>query len=392
MTEEGAQRRLAAILVADVEGYSRLMGKDEEGTLAALTRHRTELIEPCVAEHRGRVVKTTGDGLLAEFSSVVEGVRCAIAIQEGMQERNREITEEYRIEFRIGVNLGDVIVQDDDVFGDGVNVAARLEGLAKPGHICISGNVHEQVVNRLEVGFADLGPQRVKNIKTPVHVYQLLLDPSAAGRTISTPHSSLDLDRPVICFVDDDPMEVGVFQRVFGDQYQVFASTSISEVEKQVKAASVSPNLIVLDLYFPSGRESTESERIEMIRLKQNVDDAQQALTTYLSTIGQGRDGGLQLLVAAQQKFPGSPITFFTRKGTIDDVVACLDAGALHVLKKPQPTSVDTDGDITEQMEAAARDSKQYLSVQFDRLMSSKGLFKKLKEAIGFVKRNWARF
>ncbi len=135
MAEERVQRRLAAILVADVVGYSRLMDADEEGTLAALTAHRTELIQPCVAEHRGRVVKTMGDGLLVEFASVVDAVRCAVAFQQGMQERNTDTLEDHRIEFRIGVNLGDVIVQDDDVYGDGVNVAARLEGLAEPSGI-----------------------------------------------------------------------------------------------------------------------------------------------------------------------------------------------------------------------------------------------------------------
>jgi adenylate cyclase len=138
-------RRLAAILAADVVGYSRLMGADEEGTLAELTAHLAELIEPCIAEHRGRVVKTTGDGLLAEFASVVDAVRCAVAFQEGMAERNSGTPEDRRLDFRIGVNLGDVIIQDGDIFGDGVNVAARLEGLAEPGGIVVSGTVHEHV-------------------------------------------------------------------------------------------------------------------------------------------------------------------------------------------------------------------------------------------------------
>ncbi len=146
-----------AILAADVVGYSRLMGDDEEGTLAALTAHLTELIEPCIAEHRGRVVKTTGDGLLAEFASVVDAVRCAVVFQEGMAERNADTPDDRRFEFRIGINLGDVIVQDDDVFGDGVNVAARLEGLAEPGGITVSGTVHEHVSNKLDMPFDDLG-------------------------------------------------------------------------------------------------------------------------------------------------------------------------------------------------------------------------------------------
>ena len=139
MTQERVQRRLAAILAADVVGYSRLMGEDEEGTLAALTAHLTDSIEPCIAEHRGRVVKTTGDGLLAEFASVVDAVRCAVTFQDGMRERNADTPEARRIVFRIGINLGDVIVQNDDVYGDGVNVAARLEGLAPPGGVVVSG-------------------------------------------------------------------------------------------------------------------------------------------------------------------------------------------------------------------------------------------------------------
>ncbi len=135
------------------------MGADEEGTLADLTAHLKELIEPCISEHRGRVVKTMGDGLLAEFASVVDAVRCSVAFQEGMAERNADTPEEQRIEFRIGVNLGDVIVQDGDVFGDGVNVAARLEGLAEPGGVVVSGMVHESVRAKVDFGFDDLGPQ-----------------------------------------------------------------------------------------------------------------------------------------------------------------------------------------------------------------------------------------
>ena len=173
MAEERVERRLAAILVADVAGYSRLMGGDEEGTLAALTAHRTELIEPCIAEHRGRVVKTTGDGLLAEFASVVDAVRCAVAFQKGMGDRNADTSEDRRIEFRIGINLGDVIVQDDDIYGDGVNVAARLESLAEPGGICISGMVYDHVAGKIEAGFDDLGPQTVKNIARPIRVLRV---------------------------------------------------------------------------------------------------------------------------------------------------------------------------------------------------------------------------
>ena len=159
-----AARRLAAILAADVAGYSRLMGQDEEGTLAALKAIRRELGDPKVKEHRGRIVKTTGDGLLIEFASVVDAVRCAVEVQEEMAARNAEVPEARRIEFRIGINLGDIIRDGRDIFGEGVNIAARLEGLAEPGGICISGTVHNQVRDRLTVAFEDIGEQQVKNI------------------------------------------------------------------------------------------------------------------------------------------------------------------------------------------------------------------------------------
>ena len=149
-------RRLAAILAADVAGYSRLMGADEEGTLAALKAIRRELSDPKVKEHRGRIVKTTGDGLLIEFASVVDAVRCAVQVQEAMTERNTGVPEDKRIEFRIGINLGDIIL-DDDIYGDGVNMAARLEALAEPGGICVSRVVHDQVRDKLDLASEDMG-------------------------------------------------------------------------------------------------------------------------------------------------------------------------------------------------------------------------------------------
>jgi len=173
-------RRLAAILAADVAGYSRLMGADEEGTLAALKAIRRELGDPKVKEHRGRIVKTTGDGLLIEFASVVDAVRCAVEVQQGMTERNTEVPEEKRIEFRIGINLGDIIRDGRDIFGDGVNVAARLEALAEPGGICVSRVVYDQVRDKLDVAFEDLGEQQVKNIARPVHVWRVRLGTKSA--------------------------------------------------------------------------------------------------------------------------------------------------------------------------------------------------------------------
>jgi class 3 adenylate cyclase len=166
-------RRLAAILAADVAGYSRLMGEDEEGTLERLKAHRRQLIDPKIAEHRGRIVKTTGDGLLVEFASVVDAARCAAEVQRGMLDREPEVPDEQRIKLRIGINLGDVIAEGDDIFGDGVNVAARLEALAESGGICVSGVVRDQIRGKLPYPLEDRGEQNVKNIEQPVRVFAL---------------------------------------------------------------------------------------------------------------------------------------------------------------------------------------------------------------------------
>src|SRR5215469_16067712 len=157
------ERRLAAILAADVAGYSRLIGADEEGTLSRLRAIRTEVIDPAIAAHRGRLVKTTGDGFLVEFASVVDALRCAVEAQQAMAGRNAGIAEAERIELRIGVHQGDIVVEDGDIFGDGVNVAARIEGLAEPGGICVSARVQEDAAGRLDLTLADMGEQCLKN-------------------------------------------------------------------------------------------------------------------------------------------------------------------------------------------------------------------------------------
>jgi TolB-like protein/class 3 adenylate cyclase/Flp pilus assembly protein TadD len=180
-------RRLAAILAADVVGYSRLMGADEEGTHERLKAHFRDLVEPKIEEDRGRIVKNTGDGFLAEFSSVVDAVRCAVEVQRGMINREPDVPEERRIRFRIGVNLGDVIAEEHDIFGDGVNVAARLEALAEPGGICISGTVRDHIGDRLPYAFADMGEQSVKNIARPVRVYAWCPEGVAGPPTTSVP-------------------------------------------------------------------------------------------------------------------------------------------------------------------------------------------------------------
>src|SRR6201746_1923090 len=176
-------RRLAAIVAAEISVYSRLMEIDEEATLGRVKRIERDLIEPSIAEHHGRLVKTTGDGFIAIFDSPVEAVRCSIVIQQNLVGRNASLPKHYWIEYRIGVNLGDVIIETDDVYGDGVNVAARLEGIADPGQVYISGGIYEQIKHKLVCGYESLGDRKVKNITDPVRVYRVLPDPSAFNKT-----------------------------------------------------------------------------------------------------------------------------------------------------------------------------------------------------------------
>ena len=181
------ERRLSAILAADVVGYSKLMGADEDGTLRALNGHRRELIDPVIASHRGRIVKTTGDGMLVEFASAVDAVRCAVDVQRGMVERNEAVPPEQRIEFRIGVNVGDIIGVGDDIYGDGVNIAARLEAVAEPGGICVSRAVRDPVRDKLAFSFDDLGEVAAKNIARPIHVFRVRHDTEATRPRQASP-------------------------------------------------------------------------------------------------------------------------------------------------------------------------------------------------------------
>jgi class 3 adenylate cyclase len=219
-------RRLAAILATDVAGYSRLMGADEEGTLERLKALRRELLDPKITEHHGRIVKTTGDGLLVEFASVVDAVRCAVAVQQAMPERNAGVAADSHIELRIGINLGDVIVEDGDLYGDGVNIAARIEALAEPGGVFVSNTVHDHVRDRLPFVFEDLGEQQVKNIARPVRVYAF------------RPNAVADL--PVLSVLPIPPISEAAatprlslvvlpFANLSGDQEQQYFADAITE-------------------------------------------------------------------------------------------------------------------------------------------------------------------
>jgi adenylate cyclase len=217
-------RRLAAILAADVAGYSRLIGEDEEGTLNRLRAIRADVLDPTINENRGRIVKTTGDGLLVEFTSVVDALRCATEIQSAMAAANSEIAAEKRVELRVGINVGDIVVEDGDIFGDGVNVAARLEGLADPGGICVSARVQEDAAGRLDLIFDDIEEQSLKNIARPVRVYRVLLTPRSRSKVIAAQTGALALpDKPSIAVLP--------FQNMSGDpEQEYFADGMVEEI------------------------------------------------------------------------------------------------------------------------------------------------------------------
>src|SRR6516162_7589663 len=222
MAEDRVERRLTAVLAADVAGYSRLMGADEEGTLAALKTLRRGVVDPKIKEHRGRIVNTTGAGLLSEFSSVVDTVRCAVEVQREMAARNARVKAERRIDFRIGINLGDIMIDENDIFGDSVNVAARLEALAEPGGICVSRMVRDQVRDKLAISFEDMGEQQVKNIARPVRAYRALLAESADRPSIPSDAAPRSLrDRPSIAVLP--------FHNVSGDPKQEYFVDGITE-------------------------------------------------------------------------------------------------------------------------------------------------------------------
>ncbi len=229
---ERVERRLAAIVAADVAGYSRLMGADEEGTLAQLKAHRLDLIDPKITEHRGHIVKTTGDGMLVEFASAVNAVRCAAEVQRGMAERNAEVPAEKRVEFRVGINVGDIIADGGDIFGDGVNIAARLEALAEPGGICVSEVVRDQVRDKLGITFEATGEQQLKNITRPVRVYRVRFDGAATRAALALPLP----DKPSIAVLP--------FQNMSGDHEQEYFADGV--VEEIITALSRFQQLFVI--------------------------------------------------------------------------------------------------------------------------------------------------
>ncbi len=226
VTGDRVERRLAAVLAADVAGYSRLMGIDEEGTLARLKATRKSVVDPTIASHRGRIVKTTGDGMLVEFASAVDAARFAIEVQRIMAGQNENLPQDTAIEFRIGIHVGDIIIDDNDIFGDGVNIAARLEGIAEPGGVCISDDAYRQIRGKVEIGWDDLGPQNLKNIAEPMRAWRVQLRAQAAAK----PQQGAAADQaPALALPDKPSIAVLPFQNMSGDPEQEYFADGMVE-------------------------------------------------------------------------------------------------------------------------------------------------------------------
>jgi adenylate cyclase len=322
MAEERVERRLAAILCADVVGYSRLMGADEEKTLAVLKGHRRELIDPLIDQHRGRIFKTTGDGMLIEFASVVDAVRCAVVVQQGMEDRNANLPDSERIRFRVGINLGDVMVDEGDMFGDGVNVAARIEALAAPGEICVSASVREQVGEKLPIRFADLGEHGVKNIARPVRVFRVEKDAEPPiGPADDTTKVPLPLpDKPSIAVLP--------FQNMSGDPEQEYFADGM--VEEIITALSRIRWLFVI------ARNSSFTYKGEAV----DVTQVGRELGVRYVLEGSVRKGGNRVRITAQliDATNGAHLWADRFDGQLEDVFELQDKVAISVAGVIEPT------------------------------------------------------
>jgi adenylate cyclase len=310
MPEDRVDRRLAAVFAGDIAGYSRLMGADEEGTLRELKARRKELVDPKITEHRGRIVKTTGDGILVEFVSVVDAVRCAVDIQRGMAERNADVPADKRIQFRIGINVGDIIIDGDDIFGDGVNVAGRLQTLADPGGIMVSGVVHDQVRDKLNFGFEDMGEQAVKNITRPIGVHRVSLTENAPPLKSATAAAKTEpstVNRPSIAVLP--------FVNMSGDLEQEYFADGISE--------DIITGLSKLRWLFVIARNSSFTYKGKAVEMKRV---ARELGVRYVLE-GSVRKGGNRVRITAQliDAGTGNHIWADRYDGELTDVFALQD-------------------------------------------------------------------
>jgi adenylate cyclase len=327
MPEDRVDRRLAAIFAGDIAGYSRLMSVDEEGTLRQLKAHRKELVDPKISEHRGRIVKTTGDGILVEFVSAVDAVRCAVDVQRGMADRNSEVPTDKRIEFRIGINVGDIISDSNDIYGDGVNVAARLEALADPGGIMVSRTVHDQVRDKLSFGFEDLGEQTVKNMARPIGVHRVSLAESAPPATSKSTAAAdaSTANRPSIAVLP--------FANMSGDPEQEYFADGISE--------DIITGLSKLRWFFVIARNSSFAYRGKAVDVKR----AARELSVRYVLEGSVRRAGNRVRITAQlvDAATGNHIWADRYDGELADVFALQDEITKKVVAAIEPKLLEAE-------------------------------------------------
>ena len=362
MMEDRVERRLAAILAGDIAGYSSLMGADDEGTLHALKVHRKELVDPKITEHRGRIVKTTGDGILVEFVSVVDAVRCAVDIQRGMGDRNANVPVDKRIQFRIGINVGDIIIDGGDIFGDGVNVAARLEALADPGGIMVSSVVHEQVRDKLSFGFEDMGEQIVKNIARPVSVHRVHLAEVASATTKSV----ADQRRPVSASSDRPSIAVLPFANMSGDPEQEYFADGIAE--------DIITGLSKLRWFFVIARNSSFTYKGNTVDVKR----AARELGVRYILEGSVRKGGNRVRITAQliDAATGNHIWADRYDGELADVFALQDEITKKVVVAIEPKLLEAEALRSQNRSAEDLDA-------WETVIHANSLFWRMTEAEG---------
>jgi adenylate cyclase len=331
VVEARVDRRLAAILAVDIAGYSRLMGANEEGTLRQLKEHRKELIDPKITEHRGRIVKTSGDGMLVEFVSVVDAVRCAVDVQRGMIERNAKLPVESRIQFRVGINVGDIISDDNDIYGDGVNVAARLEALAEPGGICVSRNVHDQVRDKLSFSFEDIGEQVFKNIARSIGVHRVSL---AENAPLTVVKSTAAAQKPELASSDRPSLAVLPFANMSGDPEQEYFADGISE--------DIITGLSKLRWFFVIARNSSFAYKGKTADVKR----AARELGVRYVLEGSVRKSGNRVRITAQliDAATGNHIWADHYDGNLTDIFALQDEITEKVVAAIEPRLLEAEG------------------------------------------------
>ena len=347
LTGENVLRRLTAILAADVAGYSRLMGADEEGTLAQLKASRKTIVDPKIAEHRGRIVKTTGDGILVEFASAVDAARCAVEVQRNMSEQNTDVPQARRIEFRVGIHVGDIIIDDNDIFGDGVNIAARLEGIAEPGGVCISDDAYRQIRGKVEIACDDLGPQTLKNIAEPMRAWRVQFGGQSAAK--AQPGSPVG-QAPALALPEMPSIAVLPFQNMSGDPEQEYFADGM--VEEIITALSRNKQLFVI------ARNSSFTFKGRAVDIKQVARD----LGVRYVLEGSVRKSGNRVRITGQliDAASGAHLWADRYDGALEDVFELQDQVASSVVGAISPSVAQAEMERAKRKPTSSLDAYDY--------------------------------